>query len=1208
MPHASSLEIPAIAIIGMSGRFPGARDLHEFWQNLQNGRESITRFTIEELWAEGEPEADLSDSEFVPCKGLLEDAEGFDAYFFGYRPQEAVTIDPQQRLFLECAYASLEMAGYPPETHDHVVGVFGGVSMNTYVHRLYRAGRGKEPIDGYQVMLGNDKDHLATRVAYKLNLRGPSLTIQTACSTSLVAVERACRSLAGYECDLAVAGGASVAYPRKKGYVYQEKMILSPDGHCRVFDAHASGTVVGEGVGVVVLKRLEDAVADRDHVCAVIRGWATNNDGSSKIGYAAPSIAGQTEVISMAQELAGVNPASISYVEAHGTGTELGDAIELQALRQAFQRKTNLRGTCRLASVKSNIGHLDAAAGVAGLIKTVLSLQHEALPASLHFQEPNAKAELDESPFVINQHLTPWPKSDVPRRAGVSSFGIGGANAHLILEESPPRPETDPGEGPFVLPLSARTEAALEATAKNMAEHLRQHEAQSLADIAFTLQIARQHFHYRRLIFCRDKQEAIDALADCNHCFHLTMPENANELMPFPAEFNWEMSSESRKRKEDLKSIVRTWLQGGRPDWTLLHDSIPRKRVPIPTYPFERQIFDVQPQTSTRTETSDGAHANNDLSNMVYRRGWRRETSLAPRESDLSDKRRVVLVFADLSDLCTHVTQQLERHGDTVIRVAPGNAYKRHHELSFCLRPEIAADYVRLIRQLEQSHRPLHRVVHLWNLGETQNQTSTDARDHLLERGFQSLLFIAQSLERRESVDPIEMVVASSQVEEVLGDESLCPPKAAILGPCLVIPQEYPEIRCRHVDVLAADRYDTIETLATTLTLELRSQSDEPAVALRGRHRWVPDYSPFPIQEITETPRKLRERGVYLITGGLGNIGLALAAYLHEAVNARLVLTSRSPFPPPEQWENYICGDVETDPLAHRIRKLRELTIAGAEVLVLEADAADSSSWKNAMVKVHQRFGTLHGIIHSAGDGEATMIQQTTPLNSHAHFHSRVMGLSCMAQIAEENGVDFVLINSSLSSLLGGLGLSTYAASMNYLDSFVRSMNLKGNLNWISVNWDAWDFGDVEGTTDRRERALSPQEGVALFRQLMSDDRPGQIVFSTGDLSQRLQRWVRHRHSTPTAEQQQRHPRPPLKTEYVAPRTTLEQAISEVWQESLGLNQVGIHDDYLDLGGDSLLAGHIVVQLRRRLALPITVRSMFDNDTVAQLADHIERM
>jgi len=466
----------AVAILAMAGRFPQAPTLDRFWDNLRNGVESIRVLSEAELLASGVSAATLRDPSYVRTSGILDGIDLFDAPFFGFSAREAALLDPQQRLFLECAWEALEAAGYDSLRVNGPVGVFGGTSSNSYsLFYLYsRAAVLNSPTAG-QVFLGGDKDYLCTRVSYELGLRGPSLGVQTACSTALVAVHLACQSLLNGECDMALAGGVSIKVPQTVGYFYQAGSILSADGHCRSFDARAGGSVPGSGAGVVVLKRLEDALADGDPVRAIIRGSAVNNDGSLKVGFTAPSVEGQSAAIAEALALARVEPETIGYVEAHGSATPLGDPIEIAALTRAYRDGTDRRGFCAVGSVKSNIGHLDAAAGIAGLIKTVLALEHGEVPPSLHFQSANPSLDLAASPFYVNSELRPWPLpagAGTPRRAGVSSFGLGGTNAHVVLEEAPEVEPSGPSRDWQLLVLAARTPEALEVATDNLVGYL----------------------------------------------------------------------------------------------------------------------------------------------------------------------------------------------------------------------------------------------------------------------------------------------------------------------------------------------------------------------------------------------------------------------------------------------------------------------------------------------------------------------------------------------------------------------------------------------------------------------------------------------------------------------------------------------------------------------------------------------------------------
>ncbi len=524
----------AVAILGMAGRFPGAPDLERFWQNLRAGVESISFFSKEELIEAGVDPALVEHPNYVPAAGVLEGTDLFDAPFFDVNPREAQLMDPQQRVFLECAVEALDDAGYgagSPAARACRIGVYAGGGMSEYaVHQLFG---NPEAVGGLEVLLGNDKDFLATRVAYKLDLRGPALAVQTACSTSLVAVHLACRALLEGECDIALAGGIGIGCPQKAGYLYEEGGVSAADGHNRTFDAQARGTVGSSGAGLVVLKPLRAALKDGDPIRAVLRATALTNDGAGKVGFTAPSETGQAAAIVRAQELAGIAPESVQYVEAHGSATPLGDPIEVAALTRAFRGRqapgspeVGFCGFCALGSVKTNIGHTGAAAGIAGLLKTVLALEHREIPPSLHFETPNPRLQLEGSPFRVATALAPWPagpagqgepgqpgEAATPRRAGVSSFGLGGTNAHAVLEEAPDPAPSGPARPWHLLALSARTASALEAATDLLAAHLAAHPEEELADVAYTLHTGRRGMEHRRTLVCRDREDALTVLA-----------------------------------------------------------------------------------------------------------------------------------------------------------------------------------------------------------------------------------------------------------------------------------------------------------------------------------------------------------------------------------------------------------------------------------------------------------------------------------------------------------------------------------------------------------------------------------------------------------------------------------------------------------------------------------------------------------------------
>lgn len=524
-----------IAIIGISAQFPRSKNYSEFWQNLSQGIEMIETFTDEELRSSGVSEMELQDSLYVRSTGVLKNKDSFDSSFFGYTPEEAALMDPQLRLFHEHCWMALEDAGCSAIIDEKKIGLFAGASINDNwkVHVYDRINN--TSLDPFYVNFISNQTFISTLVSYKLNLRGPSVYVDTACSTSLTAVHMACRSLLMKECNVALAGGIHINTIKRKGYFYRENMILSRDGHCRAFDSEASGIASGEGVGVVALKCLQDAINDRDNIYAIIRSTAVNNDGNGKVGFTAPSVKGQSDCITRAHKLAGVDPRSITYIETHGTGTKLGDPIEIMALNNAFGVGGS-RKFCAIGSVKTNMGHLDVAAGIAGLIKTALSLKYQQLPASLNYKQPNPDIDFEGGPFYVNTELKEWLRnSGMPLRAGVSSFGIGGTNVHAVLEEAPREgQEKNAGERNYkLITLSAKTKDALDSFQENLKNFIQENPDVTMADMSYTLQTGRKHFQYRRAAVYKDREELLSILKNTGKQSPINIAEERGRPLVF---------------------------------------------------------------------------------------------------------------------------------------------------------------------------------------------------------------------------------------------------------------------------------------------------------------------------------------------------------------------------------------------------------------------------------------------------------------------------------------------------------------------------------------------------------------------------------------------------------------------------------------------------------------------------------------------------
>ncbi len=1509
------IEQSEIAIIGMAGRFPGANTIDEFWENIRDGVNSIGEVTDEELRAAGVNLSLINDPNYVKAAACLPDIAGFDAAFFGYSGKEAEVTDPQQRLYLECAWEALENAGYPPQS-NYRVGVYGGAAHNTYLFSNISKNHDMEPgrfVDsgtGIQVLVGNSGDYLATRVAYKLNLNGPAINIQTACSTSLVAVHMACQSLLQGECDLALAGGVSLLVPQKLGYLYQEGLMLSADGRCHAFDAGANGTVFGDGVGIVVLKPLAQAIADGDCIQAVIKGTAINNDGNLKVSFTAPSVDGQASVIAEAQQAAAVDPQTVTYIEAHGTGTPLGDPIEVAALTQAFRVKTAQKGFCAIGSVKSNVGHLITAAGIAGLIKTVLALKHRQLPPTLNFEQPNPAIDFANSPFYVNTQLSPWVSPDAPRRAGVSSFGFGGTNAHVILEESPlakflPPAQNQPAPRPQLLLLSAKTATALDKATTNLAAHLQQHPDLDLNDVAHTLAIGRSEFKYRRIAIVQDLPEAIeilsaqnsnrvcsnqgtvgtkqvvfmfsgqgsqyvdmagelyqtepyfqeqidrcceillpylgcdlrhilypstddrltaaqqlqqtsftqpalfvieyalaqlwiswgvtpaamighsigeyvaatlagvfslaDALAlvaqrgqlmdslpagsmlavplsaatvqdlltgtelqiavinspencvvsgttreiqdlqakliiqdiECrvlqtSHAFHSPMMEPI--LAPFTAQVKqvklnaptipyisnvtgtWITATEaidpnyyakhlrqtvlfadgvqqlcqqflavflevgpgktlsslvkshpdrsaqqitlnSTRHPQDqtsdvtvlLQAVGQLWLAGVPINWAKFRSvSFPQQsyRVPLPTYPFERKKYWIEPTLSAlKTPLANGKKR--DINEWFYVPIWKQSVQQLSVNDRLQE--RPVLVFLDQCGIGKQVVQQLQNQGQTVITVVIGKKFQQQSTQAYQINPQQRDDYSLLMKKIWESGLQPSRIMHCWSL--TNDRSNQDLSLKIVEKelelGFYSLLFLTQALGQQDNPAEIDLIVVSNQLQNVTGEERLHPGKATILGPVKVIGQEYHHINCRSVDVLLpTSRTQSHPKIVAQLLRELHCSTTDQLLAYRGNQRWVQE-----LEAVTVAPRSnaitpLKIGGIYLVTGGLGGIGYAISDHLAQRVQAKLILVGRSSLPDRTQWQR-LLQQGDQDQTSLKIKQVQALEAKGAEVLVLAADVTDSQQMSAALASAQQHFGEINGVIHAAGLPGGGVIQLKTQAAAACILAPKVLGTTVLQQIFQDKSLDFMLLCSSIESILGEFGQVDYVAANAFLDAYAQSaVDISPQI--ISINWDAWQkvgmavksFNDQKkaGIIDL-ETAILPAEGIEVFDRLLASGL-SQVAVSTRDLPTRISQIEQLQELKDLDNFEQ----PGLLTTQVAStHTQLEKVVSDVWQQALGIERIGLDDNFFELGGDSLVAVQIITKLRKTLDQNIPLATFLQAPTIKKLAALLNR-
>jgi len=1182
-----------IAVIGMSGRFPGAKNLDEFWSNLKRGVESITFLNEPGLNKAGMDSNIITSDNHVPAKGILPEMEYFDASFFGYTPAEAELMDPQIRILHECVWDTLEDAGYNPEDTGSVIGLYAGATINP----IWLAGTLMLEEDNisqkWQAQQLADKDYLCSRIAYKLNLSGPIISINTACSTSLVAIDLACQGLLDGRCSMALAGGVSITLHDRSGYIYQEGMIMSPDGHCRAFDARAGGIVGGNGAGAVLLKPLEVAIKDGDHIYAVIKGTAINNDGIDRAGYTAPSVKGQAAVIKSALERAQVEPESIGYIETHGTGTTLGDPIEIRALEEVFN--TGKKSFCAIGSVKTNLGHLDAAAGVAGFIKVVLALKNRLIPPTINFEIPNPGIDFINSPFYVNTTLQPWKNDGLPLTAGVSSFGIGGTNAHVILEEAlqgtrgfAPLADAYPSRDYQLILLSARTPSALERMTENLSQYLKQYPETNLADVAYTLQVGRKAFRHRWMTVCSTVDEAIDAL--------ISAGSGETQRLSAPA-----------RDKHWLTETGRLWLQGHNPDWKKLYSKQQRYRVALPTYPFERHRYWIENDGLTRgtgdLKQNSRLNRRQDISGWFYVPSWKRSNLVQLPLPEIPPQSHL-LVFLDDTGLGTQLVNRLEKENFniTVVKRGCGFEKKGSNQLkytAYTIRPDKKSDYQRLFKQLKPLH--LNTIIHLWNVtGYSYNPEDLclkpDSLEEIEESGFYSLLYIAWAIGELKKHEEISIKVISNHLHDVTGEELLFPPKATILGAVKTIPQEFSNLHCQGIDIEYPEpgRGNGQGKLLDHLLREIRSKTPGSVVAYRGNHRWVQFFEPIPLTKSSTLPRCLREKGVYLITGGLGGMGLEFARYLAKTVHARLILVGRSPFPPKNHWDEWLNSHDQEDLVSGKIKKIRELGKMGGDVVTARADVASPEQVKEVIELARKTYGEINGIIHGAGIAdEAGVILHRSKELTHRVLAPKIYGTLVLDYLCKDFDLDFFILCSSLSSVTGTLGQVGYSAANSFLDAFAyyKNASLSNHpTRIVSINWDLWkEVGMGVNALERiKEKgtgldvqamlkgAISPREGSEVLKRVLDTGFP-QVAISVKDLV--------HIQSNPMAALSSHYQLLPgiisgeSSDESPDGETNLEIKLQEIWKKHLGVKQVKNDDDFYQLGGDSLkaiiLIGHI---------------------------------
>ena len=1478
-----------IAIVGMCGRFPGADDIHSFWNNLKNGIESINFFTDEELLSEGEDAGIISNPSYVKANAYISGKEFFDAEFFSFRPEEAELMDPQMRVFIETCWNAIEDAGYDIENCDRKVGIFAGGSNNinweTYTILKNQEGY----VDNYTASQLRDINFLCSRVAYLFNLQGPAVYVDTACSTSLVAVQRACMSLLLRECNMALAGGVSVHNASKRGYLYQEGMINSRDGHCRTFDQHADGTLSGEGCGVVVLKRLSDAINDRDHIYAIIKGSAINNDGSEKASYTAPGVEGQSKVIVKAINMAKVEPESISYIEAHGTGTKLGDPIEVEALNLAFGKEKEKH--CALGSVKSNIGHLDTAAGAAGLIKTVLALKHRQLPPSLHFHSPNPRIDFENGPFFVNAALTDWKNEKYPLRAGVSSFGIGGTNAHIILEEALPPIASSESRDYQLLVFSAKTPAALKRNIENFKTYILENKKEKLADIAYTLQTGRMAHAYRHTVICENNADANELLpllhpaievvqvsdrrerpvvfmfsgqgaqyenmcrdlyvsepvfreqvdqcfdiaqsitdkdlksvflnnrqdglislineteytqsllfiveyalarllmqwgvhptvmighsigeyvAACisgvfsfedaltlvvkrgalmqtapkgsmlsiaisesalrplldnhpelslaavnsselcvvsgteaaisafkefieqhgynsrvlhtSHAFHSYMMDDildefeeavkktsfGTQKIPFIANLTGKAAEDkdinqpkywaSHLRQtvhfskgiklllvqkdaifieigpgNALSTFVRShtdwaeqqvinavrhvnqpvndvrhllgclaalWVNGVKPDWNRFYEHEMRQKVSLPGYSFDKlkytAIVDAYKMVMhLKSDVGLGKHA--DISKWFYTPSWKLAAPVMQHPA--KNAAGCTLIFADDCGIADALLTKYEENEETIVCVRTGKDFREVSSVSYILNPSGESGYTSLFHRLAEYGLLPHTIVHAW--GVTQAEAMTDT---LMDTCFYSLPEIIKACQAQGGIFDKQIIVLTSDLHPVGIGGKIHYRKSLAPGLLNVLSLEYPSVLASHIDIAFSEANESARI--NDLYLEIKEAKTGDVVSLRHSNRWIQIYDRLASQNVPFT-QTLKEEGVYLITGGLGNVGFNISRYLLHTYKAKVILVGRTRLPVLSEWNSYLQREDVDKALKEKIQRLRELQAAPGEILYLNCDVSDARELFQVIEIAEGRFGTLHGVVHAAGIVDGTSFNTIPSLSRadfSAQFQAKINGLEALTEVLGNRDLDFCLVTSSLSAVLGGIGFGAYASANIYMDYFIKARRNEGDLkNWISINLDGLNF--QKNVT----KEINAAELLQVFNYALRLKNLPQLVVSVSDLDKRLEKWLK-RGDIQEQEMPVNHDEA-VEVAYEAHAgetvslSSPERELTAIWGSFFGKAEVGADDDFFTIGGDSLKALTMVGRIHKALHVEVPLVEFFKRPSIRLLSDYIQ--